>query len=91
MTPDQERQYQDLKLRAGMLAERLQRIANVLADAAFMRAMGLASPRDETAWMKDYDETLRRIDEITQEEEALLRKAGILNTPEERHIGRVSP
>jgi hypothetical protein len=60
-----------------MLAERLQRIAIVLAENAFMREMEVASPRDETAWMKDYDETLRRIDEVTAEEEALLRERDI--------------
>jgi hypothetical protein len=81
MTPDEQRQYEDLKQRSNKLAERLQRIVNVLADNAFLREMGVASPRDETVWMKDYDDTLQRIDEITAEEEKLLRKAGILTTP----------
>ncbi len=83
MTPDQERQYEDLKLRARMLAERLQRIVDLLADAAFLRELGVIPPQDETAHIKDYEDTLRRIDEITKQEEELLRKAGILNTPKE--------
>jgi len=82
MTPDQERQYEDLKLRARMLAERLQRIVDLLADAAFLRELGVAPPQDETTHIKDYEDTLRRIDEITKQEEELLRKAGILKTPE---------
>jgi hypothetical protein len=81
VTPDQEARYSDLKIRTKLAADRLQRIVDTLAEAAFLRELGVRPPEDETAQIVDYERTLKRIDEITAEEEALLQEAGILPKP----------
>ena len=78
MTPEQKRHYEDIQLRHKLLGERLQRIIDALAKIAIDREMGFSSSRDEAAWFRDQEATLRRMDEVLKEEEALLREAGIL-------------
>jgi hypothetical protein len=78
VTPEQKRQYEDIQLRHKLLGERLQRIIDALADIAIDREMGFWTSRDEAAWFADQETTLRRMDEVLQEEETLLREARIL-------------
>ena len=84
MTPEQKRQYEDIQLRHKLLGERLQRIINALADIAIDREMGFSTSRDEASWFKDQEATLRRMDEVLIEEEALLREAGILPAKDQK-------
>lgn len=74
MTPDQEREYSELERRSRMLAERVQRTANVLADVDFLRELETESPRDEAVWIEDYKKTLANLDEIAERQEMLLRE-----------------
>ncbi|MBR0879338.1 hypothetical protein ABIF65_002178 [Bradyrhizobium japonicum] len=77
MTPDQKRELRELERRSRIYAERVQQIADVLANVDFLRALEVASPRNETAWMEDYRQTLGKLDEIAERQEALLSEVGI--------------
>jgi predicted secreted protein len=78
MTPEQEAKHQDLKIRSRLAADRLQRIAEVLGKAAYLRELGVHPAENEMAKLKAYETTLKRMEELTDEEESLLRDAGIL-------------
>jgi hypothetical protein len=78
LTPDQERKHDELKRRSALAAERLQRIADALGDAAYLREFEMQPDKDESELIRAWEHTLKRIDEITDEEERLLKEAGIL-------------
>ncbi|ESX22250.1 hypothetical protein X766_04025 [Mesorhizobium sp. LSJC255A00] len=78
--------YDDLKLRQQILAEKLQHYADILGKAAIARAAGVSTEtdRDQEQFVRAYDETLARIEELTAEEEKLLIEEGILPRKESK-------
>ncbi|MER8894206.1 hypothetical protein [Mesorhizobium sp. M0676] len=72
--------YGDLKKRQQLLAEKLQRYADILGNAAIARASGVSTAIDQEQeeFVRAYDETLARIEELAAEEEKLLVAEGIL-------------
>lgn len=75
-----DKKYADLKLREKLLSERLRRIADILGDAAIARAYGVTTEidADEERYVRAYEETLARIEKLTDEGEQLLIEQGIL-------------
>jgi hypothetical protein len=74
------RQQADLEERKRLLAERLQRLANAMGERAVRRAHGMArreDAQDDAAENLAWEQTLRRLEEITEEQERLLRERGV--------------
>jgi hypothetical protein len=78
MTPEQELQLDDLDVRAKLASDRLQRIANLLGNNAIRRHLGVKPPQDESAQIHAYEEALKQVERITDEQERILREAGVL-------------
>jgi len=81
MTPEQEHKLEDLNQRQRLLGQRLQRLADAMASKAFRRDEGVTrsdDAQDDAAELRAWEETLGRIEEVTDEQEDLLRNAGIL-------------
>jgi hypothetical protein len=80
MTPEQEHKLDELSQRQSLLCQRLQRLAEAMASKAFHRDQGVTpdEAQDDAAELRAWEETLRRIEEATDEQEGLLRNAGIL-------------
>ena len=81
MTQEQEKQWQDLQDRRARLAGRLQRIADVMGNRAIRRHQGVTRSDDAEQKAADvglWEETMARIEEVTDKQEQLLQEAGIL-------------
>lgn len=82
MTPDQEKTYDKLNDQASRAAKRLQSFVNALADAAIEREFGskfgFSSEVDEADLLRKYEDTLKQIDDIADQQERLLKEVGIL-------------
>jgi hypothetical protein len=78
MTPEQNARLEELENKSRLAAQRLQRVALILGQAAWRRALGARPSEDEASQIAAYNQTLKRIEEITDQQEKLLREAGIL-------------
>jgi hypothetical protein len=81
MTRNKEAKEEDLGLQQRLLAQRLQRLADAMANRAIRRHAGVTRADDaenDAAELRAWKETLRRIEEVTAEQERLFQDAGIL-------------
>jgi hypothetical protein len=81
MTPEQKAKMADLELRQDLLAQRIRRLADAMGNRAIRRSTGIFrgnDAQDDAAELAALEATLRRLDEVTTEQERILKEAGIL-------------
>ncbi len=82
MTPEQEQTWRELAYRHRALSERLQLIADAVAERAAQSDISDVKRSDEQAFqassMQAWEETMARIESLTDAQEKLLVEANLL-------------